>query len=188
MCHNLLSSLLHRAEDSSLQGCSFELTMRNRQTWTHPSVIYYCFGGTHSSVMAAAIHLNWLSASRLPTDEELRRTPYFNCESNHRIGTVHHMGLTDDAAIKAVGLGANRKPLRRLLIQVLGLLGWRSDEVISTETLNAVGWMLRLGGFMSCRLGWRHLSWPLVSAGARRAHPKLCAKVEQIKKQLNKKS
>jgi xylulokinase len=40
-------------------------------------IIYHCYGGSHSSVLAAAIHTGRLNPERLPTGEELMALPYF---------------------------------------------------------------------------------------------------------------
>ena len=41
-------------------------------------IIYHCFGGSHSSVSAAALHLGLLDRQRTPTEEELVRIPYYD--------------------------------------------------------------------------------------------------------------
>ena len=41
-------------------------------------IIYRCYGGTHSSVMAASIHLELLPGDRKPAGKELLALPYFD--------------------------------------------------------------------------------------------------------------
>jgi hypothetical protein len=39
-------------------------------------IIYHCYGGSHSSVIAAALHLKWIDKDRLPSEEEMMAIPY----------------------------------------------------------------------------------------------------------------
>ena len=41
-------------------------------------IIYSCYGGTHSSPIAAAIHLGRLPDDRIPSPEELMKTDYYD--------------------------------------------------------------------------------------------------------------
>jgi hypothetical protein len=44
-------------------------------------IIYCCYGGSHSSVTAAAIHLDMLPLTRKPTSAELLSIP-FGCQKS----------------------------------------------------------------------------------------------------------
>ena len=41
-------------------------------------IIYHCYGGSHSSVIAAALHLGLLAKDRIPNETELMAIPYFD--------------------------------------------------------------------------------------------------------------
>ena len=52
---------------------------------------------------------------------------------------------------------------------------------IIVNTLRAVNWQMRIGGFLSRRLGLVSLGRPLVARGARRAYPQLTKIVRATK-------
>jgi ABC-type dipeptide/oligopeptide/nickel transport system permease subunit len=58
-------------------------------------VIYYCYGGTHSSVVTAAIHLKYLPEDRVPRADELMAVSRFDKAERHDIGVPYYMG-TDE--------------------------------------------------------------------------------------------
>lgn len=59
-------------------------------------VIYHCYGGSHSSVVAAALHLKWLDPTRLPDPLDLIHLPYFDKTQDSDFGRIHYMG-TDES-------------------------------------------------------------------------------------------
>jgi hypothetical protein len=58
-------------------------------------IIYHCFGGSHSSVTAAALHLGMLDKTRIPTREQLMDVPYYDKTSDEDFGSIRYMG-TDE--------------------------------------------------------------------------------------------
>lgn len=56
-------------------------------------IIYNCYGGAHSSVTAAAIHLGWLPETRLPTARELLNLPYYDAQKGKDHGKIRFLGL-----------------------------------------------------------------------------------------------
>ena len=55
-------------------------------------IIYRCYGGTHSSVMAASIHLELLPGDRKPAGKELLALPYFDRQNGADFGKIFYMG------------------------------------------------------------------------------------------------
>ena len=51
-------------------------------------IIYHCYGGTHSSVMAASLHLGLLPQDKKPTGKELLALPYFDQQSGADFGKI----------------------------------------------------------------------------------------------------
>jgi hypothetical protein len=137
-------------------------------------IIYHCFGGSHSSVTAAAIHLGMLPQDRLPTAAEFLALPYFDARSKGDEGEIRFMGR--DAAGNKVftagkkNLGARFETLFYDLAEVLGL---SQQEILMINTSPLVNDAMRLGGFISRRLGFVALGRPLVVWGTRRAYVNL---------------
>ena len=48
-------------------------------------IIYSCYGGAHSSIVASAIHIGYLPINRIPTTEEISNTPYYDAQSDSRV-------------------------------------------------------------------------------------------------------
>ncbi|MDP4095158.1 MAG: DUF3189 family protein, partial [Bacillota bacterium] len=66
--------------------------------------IYNCYGGTHSSSMAAAVHLKRIPDNRIPTREEILKIQYFNTLGYKDMGKILYRG-TDDEGNKVFTLG-----------------------------------------------------------------------------------
>ncbi|HWJ02080.1 MAG TPA: DUF3189 family protein, partial [Verrucomicrobiae bacterium] len=43
-------------------------------------IIYNCYGGSHSSVTAAAIHLGLVDCGKVPCARELWKLPYYDSQ------------------------------------------------------------------------------------------------------------
>ncbi len=193
ICTNLLQSLFGTPQNY-LTGTDeqdkwvFPFKLCNYDEWTRPVVIYYCFGGTHSSVLAASIHVGKAPQKCVPTVEQLRSLEHFDRHRSSNIGTIHHMGKTEDVvAVKSVGFDGNRVPLLHMLRDLLVNLGWSQQEIIAANTVRFVDWKTRVGGFLSCRLGWRFIGRPLVCAGARKIYPLLREQVSKVRGALRTK-
>ncbi len=149
-------------------------------------VVYHCYGGAHTSVVSAALHLG-----RLPREGVLGRDDFEGLEQfdslQTRIGQIHHLGRDRRGVeVKALGLGGGTEVLWPLYLQLMDVVGWKQGEIIGCHTLPAAGWLLRVGGFLSCRLRLTWLGRPLVIRGVRRAHPRLVCYVEGVERRLDR--
>lgn len=137
-------------------------------------IIYTCYGGAHSSPMAAAIHLGRLEGDPLPSLETIQNLPYFDITDTGDQGRVFPVG-TDEFGndVYILGRGSNELPIRQAVQSGCLLAGGDPRRVLFVNTLKAVNWQMRVGGFLSRRMGLVCLGRPLVTRGARRAYPKL---------------
>jgi hypothetical protein len=133
------------------------------------NIIYHCFGGSHSSVTAAAIHLGWLDKRRLPTEDELMALPFYDKTNDDDFGSIKYMG-TDEFGNKVFVLGKKSLGDRfnNLLMGVAAILN-RQDQLMAVNCMSRVNWSMKLGGFTSRRAGITILGRPVVSWGTRRA-------------------
>lgn len=133
-------------------------------------VIYHCFGGSHSSVTAAAMHLGLLPRDRRPTAAELLALPYFDGRSRGEEGELKFMG-TDlyGNRVFAVGKKNLGDRFEALLYGLAGVMGIPRREILLLNTSHLVNFLMRLGGFTSRRLGLTPLGRPVVVWGTRRA-------------------
>ncbi|MDN5347638.1 MAG: hypothetical protein PWP65_1202 [Clostridia bacterium] len=141
-------------------------------------VIYHCFGGAHSSVTAAAIHLGLLPRDRLPTTEELLSLPYFDASPEGRQGQFQYMGRDEKGnevyCVGRRGLGEYFQALVKGLVSALNI----KEEILLLDTSSCVNWLMVAGGYISRRLGAVRLGRPVVVLGTLKAYPCLLSLVE----------
>lgn len=148
-------------------------------------IVYHCYGGTHSSPVAAAIHLGFLDPHRLPQPRQLVELPFYDRISPSGYGALRYMG--QDAAknqIYVMGVGYHRDLMRRLVPKVAGILGGNPDHLLLVDVYPHVNWYMKVGGFISRRLGLVAIGRPLVILGTRRAYPKLAEAVKEVWRNL----
>ena len=63
-------------------------------------IIYSCYGGAHSSVVASAIHLGYLPMNRIPTEDEILSIPYYDQSPKELRGTPIYIGT--DANLRKI--------------------------------------------------------------------------------------
>ena len=55
-------------------------------------LFYCCYGGAHTSVTCACIHLGYLPDDRIPAASEFLSVPYYDKMENRDLGTPVFMG------------------------------------------------------------------------------------------------
>lgn len=84
--------------------------------------IYNCYGGTHSSSLASAVHLKKLPLDRIPTREEILGTEYFNKLKYKDMGRIIYRGTDEEGnKVFSVGRGTSKVliPCLKNLITIL---------------------------------------------------------------------
>ncbi|HPF20247.1 MAG TPA: DUF3189 family protein [Syntrophomonas sp.] len=144
-------------------------------------IIYHCFGGSHSSVTAAALHLGLLSRERLPTAAELMALPYYDKTSNGDFGSIHYMGSDEDGnevyILGKKSLGNRFGCLLRGVAEILG----KDNQLLVVNVMDRVNASMKLGGFTSRRIGIPALGRPVVIQGTQQAFEAMCNLVETVK-------
>lgn len=148
-------------------------------------IIFHCYGGTHTSVVAASIHLNLLPRDRTPTVEEFTRLPYFDRVDNRAGGCLHYLGrnLAGDAVFTLSGRSGGAE-LEKILLSLLEIMGVPREAVAFINCLPHVNLPVRIGGFLSRRLGLAALGRPLLSLGLKMRYPSLVREVKRLERQL----
>ncbi|MCX8130449.1 MAG: DUF3189 family protein [Clostridia bacterium] len=146
--------------------------------------IYNCYGGTHSSSLASAVHLKKLPADRIPTDDEILNTPYFNKLTYKDMGRIIYRGDDEEGnKIFTVGRGTSRVlvPCLKNLIDVLQSDCGLNEKIILSNMSPAVPFAMTMGGFFSRGLGIDSVGVPLLILGAKQAYPKVIEFVQNTK-------
>lgn len=144
-------------------------------------IVYHCYGGAHSSIMAAGVHLGLVPTDRTPTVEELRRIPLFDEPVGKDHGIIRFMGRDEyDNEIYTLGrrkVGIQIKKVLTGMADVAGISG----ELVLVDVLNYVNWQMMLGGFSSRKLGLVSLGRPVVTWGSQRFFWDIRNVVQQVK-------
>lgn len=149
-------------------------------------IIYHCVGGSHSSCIAAAIHLNLLPKDRIPDKHDLLNIPFYDALQKVDRGKILYRGK-DEFKNKIYTLGRQFVP--HLVIPAIQdmwqVLGQKENDLLLVDTLPTVNWLMKIGGFASRRLGWIEFGRPIVTRGTLNAYEKIMKIVEETKKKLN---
>lgn len=147
-------------------------------------VVYQCYGGSHSSVTSAALHLGLLDARRLPSPEELVSLPFFDKTCNADFGRIRLLGMDSRGNLVYVlsrrNLGSH---FTRVLLGIAEIAGIK-EKVMLVNTFPYVNWLMMLGGFISRRLGFSIIGRPVLIKGTQKAFFDLAALVQDVKERL----
>jgi len=145
-------------------------------------IIYHCFGGTHSSVTAAACHLDMLPAECALQDEDLQATPFFDTRDSKDHGNITLMGI-DGAGNEICFVGRRGCPqlLENIVRGLAREFNVSHQEYMLVNVMHQVNISMRLGGFMSRRFNWIYPGRPLVTRGTIQAFAKIIKLVLKVK-------
>jgi len=148
-------------------------------------IVYSCYGGSHSSPVAAAVHLGRLPRIRVPGMREIKNVKHFDRVDGSDRGRVFFVGEDSNGnQVYILGRGNQRKAIETAVKSGLMLAGGTVDDVVFVDTLKCVNMAMRLGGFLSRRLKLIKLGRPLVIFGTRAAYKRLVAVVDEVKENL----
>lgn len=147
-------------------------------------VIYHCYGGTHSSVLTAAVHTGLLASDEVPAPERLLSLPFYDKQDGTGCGRIRFFGL-DEAGNEIFILG------RRRYEQVPEMVFCGLQHTFGLETplklVNAattLNWQMKVGGYLSRGLGLESIGRLLVTWGSRRAYPRAIDLVEATREEV----
>ncbi len=135
--------------------------------------IYNCYGGTHSSVLAMAYHLEMLDATREPTKEEILELPNFNKLVYGNRGELFYYG-NDKYGNKVYTIGRGRsKVLIPGLYNLASMLHKQkllNEKIIFSNTSPTVPLAMTFGGLFSRWLKIDFIGVPLLVKGAKQSY------------------
>lgn len=142
-------------------------------------LFYYCYGRSHSSVIAGSIHLKRLPDNRIPGIREILAVPEFDRGDSSDFGVPFYLG-NDEAGNEVYIIGFGRETFLGLQT-IYHFLRGNADptEWKFFNSLAAVGWLTKIGGFISKKLKLPLVGKYLAAVGIRRSYRNL---VELVKK------
>lgn len=151
--------------------------------------IYNCFGGTHSSVLAIAYHLELLDKNREPTEEEILNLPNFNkLESGNR-GELFYYGKDKDGnKVYTIGRGRSKILIPGLynLASMLHKQELLDEDIIFSNTSPTVPLAMTFGGLFSRWLKIDSIGVPLLVKGAKQSYKDVIRLVNNTKDEAKK--
>ncbi len=148
-------------------------------------IIYHCYGGAHSSVIAAAIHLNKLPANKRPLAEDILQCSYFDAAATEDRGAIYYLGKDEGGHdIYKMGCGQAGSIVEKFASGILKIYDKPSNDFYMANTLVCVNNLMRVGGFLSRSLKFISLGRPLVVKGTLKAYPSLVEFVLNVKKEI----
>jgi len=145
-------------------------------------IIYHCYGGAHSSVTAASIHLGLLPADRVPSREMFWGIPLFDRQDTDEHGHIFFMGI--DEIGNEVYLTARRSRavvLEDVFEGLAGIFAIPQEEYLLVNVLHRVNWTMKFGGYLSRRWGFIKVGRPIVTLGTQAAYFRVVDLVCKVK-------
>ena len=145
-------------------------------------IIYHCFGGAHSSVTAAAIHLELLTDTQRVSKAELLNLPYFDAQIGKDHGRIRFMGF-DSRGNEVYITGKKNLGMfyARIMRHLLVLSGEKPKNFVFINTMPCVNLWMVIGGYLSRRLRLKCLGRPIVIYGTRKSYQKFVQLVNLVK-------
>lgn len=150
-------------------------------------VIYNCYGGSHSSVTTAAIHLGLLPSNRLPTYDEFMSLPYFDSQTAVDHGKFRFLGK--DNSDNQIYISSKRnlsKYYGDIMLHVAKIAEADLTDMIFIDTMPYVNIFMVIGGYTSRRLGLINIGRPIVIYGTKLSYFKFVHLVEAVKYRLRR--
>jgi len=150
-------------------------------------IIYHCFGGSHSSVTAAALHLELIDKKKLPDIKELLLLPYFDKTTDDDFGNIRFMGVDEfNNKIYVLGRKCMMDRFTGILTGLADILG-KKDQLMVVNCMTPVNWKMKIGGFVSRRMGLVSVGRPILEIGTKHAFMELVHLVDVTKESIIKK-
>lgn len=148
-------------------------------------IVYNCFGGSHASVTAAAIHLGLIANDRIPTAEELMKLPFYDGQVNKDHGHLRFLGKDElNNEVFIVGRRYMSKAICNLLSGAAKIFGIDEKDYLFVNALPYVNWQMVVGGYLSRKIGFVRLGRPIVIRGTQKSFLKLVSLVHNVKIKL----
>lgn len=148
-------------------------------------IIYHCYGGTHTSVIASYIHLGKLPADTVPTKEVIEGIPMFDkLNGQNDSGHIVPIGVDEYGNnIYSMGVKNVKKLIEPALKDFYYHLFNTNDGLLIIDTSSATNWIMKIGGFTSIALKLPVIGRPLVTYGTQKAYNKIVQIVKNVKAQ-----
>ncbi|WP_066640053.1 DUF3189 family protein [Desulfolucanica intricata] len=145
-------------------------------------IIYHCYGGAHSSVTAAAIHLGQLPEDSIPAVKDFEKLKLYDWQTQNEHGNIYYIG-TDKYNNEIYILGRRKmaETLNILLKDLYSIFNIDSN-IMLVDASKHINLIMCIGGILSRRLNFVKLGKSIVIRGTQKSYPYLVALVREVKK------
>lgn len=147
--------------------------------------IYNDYGGTHTTALAAAYHLNQITQSeRKLTKEEILNVKYFNKLTKEDSGKIIFHGIDENGdSVYTIGRKSSKLvvPALKNLSMLLQSKHHFHERIIFSNTSPTVPFAMTMGGFFSRGLKVDVIGVPLLVIGAKQCCDNIFRLVENTK-------
>ena len=148
-------------------------------------IIYHCYGSAHSSVLAAAIHTKMLPENRIPANHEIKNLPHYDKTDSKLIGTPFYFGSDENNnKIFILGMGTAKKIVKNVIYDLMKVENIPEKEVLLINTLKNINLYVRIGGFLSRKLGLIYPGRFLTIYGLKQSYNKFVDTVREVKNKI----
>jgi len=148
-------------------------------------LFYHCFGGAHTSITCAAIHLGYLPMDRIPNFKEFISVPYYDKMEDKNRGTPLYIGRDElGIDIYAIGLRNACHIMIPAIKSYLNVNNIPSKDILFVESLVKLHPITGVGGFLSRKLNLVSIGRPLTIWGIRRRYSVFVEIVSGVKESL----
>lgn len=148
-------------------------------------LFYYCYGRAHSSVIAGWIHLNRLPSDRIPSIKEILAIPEFDWSNSEDFGEPYFLGKDkNDNEVFIIGFGGEPALGLQTIFFLLERFG-DPNEWKFYNSLSSIGWLTKIGGFISKKLKITPVGKYLAALGIQKSYfnlVKLVGTAKEIEK------
>jgi len=145
-------------------------------------IIYHCFGGAHSSVTAAAIHLGQFPEDYIPNSSEFDKLVFYDVQNKKTHGNLYLAGTdSNNNEIYILGRRGKSQTVENLANDLLQALNVAEHSVLMVDAAKHVNLTMRIGGLLSRHLGMVKSGRPIVILGTQKAYPYLVKLVKEVK-------
>jgi len=145
-------------------------------------VVYHCWGGSHSSVTAASIHLGLLPTDHIPSKEEFLELGFYDRQWNVDHGKIFELGIDEYGnQICFMGREFSGEIIERAIKGIGLIYGIAPQEIKFVDAMPCVNLVMMLGGSVSRALHLIAIGRPVVIKGTQQCYSKIVQLVAGVK-------
>lgn len=150
-------------------------------------IIYCCYGGAHTSVVAAAIHTGLLPQKEVPDIKKIINTPYYDQAENIDIGKLFYIGkdiYNNDIYI--MGMGHRRSFYTKMAYEISNEISKNArKDLLIVNAIALINIKVRIGGFLSKKLKLKRIGVLLTAWGIQKNYINFVKLVNNVVKFTN---